>query len=92
MVQAAAAARQRAQRDAERLEEEIAGLQKAEQARKVYFCSYVSAVRTHDCVASHDPLRIAVARHCWKCRMFSSLCVMSRTLGCSKTSCHCELR
>ena len=37
VVQAAAAARQRAQRDVKRLEEEIAGLQKEEQAHKVCF-------------------------------------------------------
>ncbi len=37
VVQAAAAARKRAERDVERLEEEIASLQKEEQTRKVCF-------------------------------------------------------
>lgn len=54
VVQAAAAARKRAERDAERLEEEIAGLQREEQARKVCFCKLALAACTQDNLARHD--------------------------------------
>ena len=45
VVQAAAAARKRAERDAERLEDEIASLQKEEQTRKVCMLCRIFVLR-----------------------------------------------